>query len=288
VAGTKANSALDISTRDLVFALLLAKGAAVLVALAVAFGRGEYENLALTVASLVAVGAFISLITLAGRCSLRQLLEATRPVRPVWGARSTVAWVLLAIIAGILLRFGNGGLVVGVFRVIDPARADAEVLDALSAFSDPKKNGVSWLFFANVVAGAVDEEFIYRRVLQWRFCESYGLTPGILIVSVIFCAMHLGSPTTIMAGVFFSLLYVFAGRLWVPIIAHATANLVLPALSSLRFTTNASSLSLLMYVSALLLCVALVTMFIAIRGRSVRPYEPRGGARVDHANAAPK
>jgi len=279
---------LAISTRDLVFAFTLAKGVAVLSALAIMAGRKNHEDLAFIVASVVAVGVFIALVLLAGRCSLSRLLGATQISRPPWRMPAMAAFVSLAIPLGLLLRFGNGGLVLGAFRVFDSPSYDAVLADALSPFSGPAAGGLTWLLVINMLTGAFEEELIYRRILQSRFCGRYGLAGGILIVSVIFYLMHITNPMAFVAGVFFSLLYVFTGRLWVPVVTHAAANLAFPALATLRVSTTPSGFVLVTYVSAVLLCVAAVAMFMAISQRTVPPYERQPIIRRGNESAAPK
>lgn len=280
------NSSLAVSTRDLVLAFFLAKGAAVLVAVLVKSG-GKDESLALTVASVVAILVFFTLLLLTARCSLSHLLRVTRPSLPPWPVHTTLACILLVIPLGFLLRFGTGGLVLGTFQIIDPAAVAIELADVLSALEDPAY-GLTWMLVLEMAAGAIQEELVYRQVLQSRLCARYGMVTGILIVSVLFCVMHLANPTTLLAGVFFGLLYVFTGRLWVPIAAHASANLALPILATPHITVTASGLASAMYASAVMLCLVLVAMFIAIRKRAIPPYERESVVRRGHADSAAK
>jgi membrane protease YdiL (CAAX protease family) len=275
---SRSKSGIAVSTRDLVFAFLLAKGAAVLIALWIGHDHEEYESLALVAASVVAVVVFMALLLQAGKCSLTHLLRTTRPARPSWTASTTMIWILLAVAMGFLLRFGNGGLVLGAFEVIDPSSVSTEIADVLSSLVDPAY-GLTWMLVLEMAMGSIQEELIYRQILQSQLCRRYGVAIGILTVSGIFCAMHYANPTTLVAGGFFSLLYVYAGRLWVPIIAHSSANLTLPVLASLGIPATAHGLSLAMYVSAVVLCAVATILLVAICRRAVAPYEYRQAAQ---------
>ncbi len=283
----KGKSDLAVSTRDMVFAFFLAKGVSLLVVLFVqSRGQGD-ENLAFAAASVVAVAVFIALVLLTGKCTLSALLRITRPTRPSWPAHVTLVLILLAVPLGFLLRLGTGGLVLGTLQVFVPAMVAAETTDVLSALKDSAYGLTSMLVVATI-AGAGQEELLYRQVLQSRLCSRYGLTAGILIISALFCTMHLGNPTTFTAGIFFSLLYAFTGRLCVPIVAHVSANLALPVLTTLQVAASAPGLALVMYVSAVILCLVVVAMIIAISKRTVPAYKRQPVFRQADASAAPE
>lgn len=84
-------------------------------------------------------------------------------------------------------------------------------------------------------AWAILEELTYRGYLFQRSIEIFGVGVSTLSFALLFAVSHLWNPdsnwlsslNTFLAGIFFSLMYIKSGSLFMPIFAHATWNCVL-------------------------------------------------------------
>ncbi len=251
---------LRISTRDLVFAFVLTLLVAVVTGAFVHSRHHELERLALPIAHLVAVTLFTLLVMLGGRQSLPAVIAATsigRAPRP----GGMLLWGPVAILAGLIFRFGIGGLGYAIdvaLHLFQPSLPDPSLIEVPKG-SLPRFDA---LLIVAVLLGAAVEEYAYRRILQSYFCRKYGLWTGILGVSVAFGAVH-ASIGVILAGSCLALLYLYSGRLWVAIVAHATANLAVYAMNVLQPSEEA--LLACCGISAVILVAALAFATQAIR-----------------------
>jgi membrane protease YdiL (CAAX protease family) len=83
-----------------------------------------------------------------------------------------------------------------------------------------------------LVVAAATEELIFRGFLLQVLIDGLGQWPAIIIMSVLFAAVHVGNPNssqlgilnTVAAGVLLSLAYVKTGSLWLPYAIHLGWN----------------------------------------------------------------
>ncbi|WP_255152888.1 CPBP family intramembrane glutamic endopeptidase [Halorarius halobius] len=97
----------------------------------------------------------------------------------------------------------------------------------------------------SVVLVAPAEEWLFRGVIQGRLRQRVGPVPAIAGSSLLFGSMHLanysgallpvfaGAALIVVVGCVFGALYEYTGNLTVPIVTHATYNVVLMGLSYL-------------------------------------------------------
>ena len=77
------------------------------------------------------------------------------------------------------------------------------------------------------VVAPLGEELVFRGFLQNLFMRRWGLWPGILLSAFCFGLIHLQyAPFAMVAGIFFSLLYLKFGTLWPGTVLHALHNLI--------------------------------------------------------------
>lgn len=82
-------------------------------------------------------------------------------------------------------------------------------------------------YLSSLLLAPIAEELIFRGILFECFKEQ-GLA-AILFSSICFGASHGSFPHSIAAalvGIFFCIIYVYSGRLWIPIVCHILFNLV--------------------------------------------------------------
>lgn len=257
---------LNIPTRDMVFAFILAALVAAVIGALINSLYQDLDRIALPVAHAVAAVVFVLLVMLGGKQSLPAIIAATS-IKQEPGPGPLLLWVAIAMLAGLIFRFGISGLAYGMEQLFHLLQSSPQSTALHGAPADPEVRIDALLLFA-VLLGASVEEFSYRRVLQSYFCRKYGLWTGIFGVSTAFGAIH-ASPAVIVAGFCLALLYLYSGRLWVAIIAHATANLVVHAMDLVPLSEAA--LLACCGVSAVTLVAAMAIAIQAIK-RSPRVY----------------
>lgn len=83
----------------------------------------------------------------------------------------------------------------------------------------------NWLYTISVVVVApITEEFIFRGILLHRWAIKWGLTPAILVSSIIFGLCHVNPLGLSVFGIIMALLYIKSRTLIVPMVAHALNN----------------------------------------------------------------
>lgn len=102
-----------------------------------------------------------------------------------------------------------------------------ELTNYLTTFNTPAQLALAMLVIA--VLPAIGEEVLFRGVIQRRFTEWTGGNPhvGIWLAAAVFSAIHMqfyGFFPRMLLGALFGYLYVWAGNLWVPILAHFVNN----------------------------------------------------------------
>lgn len=99
------------------------------------------------------------------------------------------------------------------------------------------------MIFSAVVFAPITEEFIFRGFLLHRWGTKWGITPAILVSSMIFGLCHPGVSvaTASIGGIVYSLLYLRSRTLIIPIVAHALNNAIVTGL--MLFPDSASTVS---------------------------------------------
>jgi membrane protease YdiL (CAAX protease family) len=283
MAETSSNSGSFAPTRQIVFAFLLSKVASIIAGSVLVAWHERFEAFIRVLTHVLSTVSFVLLAMLATGLSLPRLIQETRVRNAILSNHGFLTSLAVAIAIGLLMRFGYGGFVLGVLRVFDPGRADQELAELVVSQADPT-SGLTGILIFGAVVGAVDEEIVYRRILQWHFCRRYGVLIGVLVTSAFFAVPH-ANPAVMISGICLSLLYLSTGMLWVPIVAHMTSNLSYPALASLHASFGPGVYEAASMVAALVLCVATPIAFGAIRRRAFASYVTPGSAHVEQADS---
>lgn len=91
-----------------------------------------------------------------------------------------------------------------------------------------------WLTFSLIfigvgIIGPISEELLFRGALQERISQIAGIITGILTSALFFTILHgdiiLAAPI-FLAGIAFSLIYLYYKTLWAPIIVHMAMNII--------------------------------------------------------------
>lgn len=212
-----------IRTAQLIVSFIFAKLMSLVAAFALLGVRGDTEAIEL-MSHVLSVLLFFSLVLFLARCSVPALISGTRVPGPRWG--SAVAWGILAIPLGFLVRFGIEGAYFVTVNVYSHPAAVSDLNDLATKHSGGYGTTVLALI-AGTLVGAFDEEVIYRRILLWHFVASYGVVAGLLITSALFGIIHM-NPVAAAAGVCLACIYMASGRLWVAVVVHAAGNLFHP------------------------------------------------------------
>ena len=83
------------------------------------------------------------------------------------------------------------------------------------------------VFFIAIIAAPVFEEIVFRGILFPWLVRRAGFWPGVMVVSVLFAAMHLHLPSLLplfLLSLLFCVAYARTRSLWVPIGMHACFN----------------------------------------------------------------
>jgi membrane protease YdiL (CAAX protease family) len=281
MAAADSDSGAIVPTRQMVFAFLLSKAVSIIAGSVLVAWYERFEALIRILAHVLSTASFVLLAMLATGLSLSRLVQETRVQNAVFPNRRFLTLLAMAVVTGLLMRFAFGGFVLGAFRIFDPDRANQELAELVVAQADPMSE-LTGLLLLGAMAGAVDEEIVYRRILQWHFCRRHGVLIGVLVASAIFAIPH-ANPAVMISGVCLSLLYLSTGALWVPAVAHMTSNLSYPALASLHASFEPGVYEAASMLAALVLCVAVPIAFGMIRRRGLAFYVVLDGAHVDQA-----
>lgn len=255
---------LHIPTRDMVFAFILAKLVAAAAILILAGGPPEQQRLVIAFASTTSMIVFVLLVMLGGRQSLGGVVAGTATAdKPAGGL---LLWIAVAVLAGLAFRLGASGLVLGVLQTLDPAQIAVEIDDLVSVRSDPALQ-LDMLAVALMLLGALDEEIVYRRILQTYFCRKFGLAAGICGVALVFGVIH-GSAVAMLMGIWLGLLYHCSGRMWVAALAHAVTNLAVFLSAAMQQPGTQMLFFVASYACAALMVAATIFAVLAVR-RSV-------------------
>ena len=257
----------EVRNSEVLASFFFAKLAAIIFALYL-FHRETNEVVALAASHLVSLGVFSVLLYLFAKKCITQYI---RPVGARTGAfAEALAWVVAAVLLGLLIRFGVEGGYVYALNLYDHGAASAEFSSLIEKYSDDQALPTVVLSLAFLI-GAIDEEIMYRGVLQGHFQSKYGIIVGIILANVIFGLAHFNA-LTILVGFALSIVYILSGRLWVAVLAHASGNiayfLVSPQLRSMTWEGYlfASGVSAAILIS---LCVAAVVI-VSRRTRNSR------------------
>jgi membrane protease YdiL (CAAX protease family) len=262
--------ALGITTRDLILAFILAKLIAAAMIVALAGIPPEGKQLVTTLAGIVSMVVFVLLLMLGGRQSIREVVSATSAVHMPAG--NALRWAAVAVLAGLAIRFGISGMILGALHVLDPTSIAAETDDLAAALKDPTRP-LDALAIVLVLIAATIEEIVYRRILQTCICRRFGLTAGVIGVALLVGAVHVSVPAALM-GAWLGLLYLYSGRLWVAALAHAVANLAVFAMAAMQQPAMQQLFFVACYTCAALMVVATVWGARAVRGQPA-PLDPQ-------------
>jgi membrane protease YdiL (CAAX protease family) len=94
----------------------------------------------------------------------------------------------------------------------------------------PRTNAERILFAVVAVSAGITEEIIYRGFLIRYFEAWLGLIPAIVAATAVFALDHIyqgvrGVIETFAIGLLFTLLFVMAGGIWLPIVVHVCLDL---------------------------------------------------------------
>ena len=253
--------ALLIPTRDMIFALILAQLVAVIGGSILASRYPDFEQLIVTAATTTSMVIFVALVMLGGKQPIGAVIAATAP--PTRPAGNVLWWTILAILAGLAMRFGTSGFVLAALQVVNPASITAE-LNELAAVRNDTTMPLNALTVVLILIDATNEEIVYRRILQTYFTGKFGLAAGVIGVAVVFGAVH-GSVTIMLAGIWLGLLYLYSGRLWVVALAHAAANLAVYAAAAMQQPGTQGLFFIACYAAAGLMLLAMIWTVRTVR-----------------------
>ena len=252
---------LRISVREIVFAFILAKIVATVAGGLLSQHFPDSDRVLISVASTTSMVLFVLLVMLGGRQQIRDVIAATSPnYRP---AGSVLRWSIVAVLAGFAFRFGISGMGLGVQWFLAPDRIAADLQDLVTVLDNPARP-INALAFLLAILDAANEEIVYRRILQTYFCRRFGLAAGVLGVAVVFGAIHGSVPATIM-GLWMGLLYLYCGRLWVVVVAHAVTNLAIDLMATMQHPATAQLFFVLCFASALVMLAATIYSALVLR-----------------------
>lgn len=262
-------SSLGVSIRDLLFAFVLAKLMAVVLALVLGNWLSYSQRATESIASIASLCLFLLLVTLSGGKSLIEVMDATKPTARPGG--NFLKWILIAIVGGLVIRLGVAGLFLGIFNLSNPEQIEIELADLSLVLVDPT-NPLDMLTIPLMFLDAANEEILYRRILQTEFCRRFGLIPGVMIIALIFGSIHASSAAVLM-GIWIGIFYLFCRRVWVASLAHCVTNLSIFLMAEVQKIGLQELIVNSSYVCAILLLVitALATRWAMRQDRHTRP-----------------
>ena len=221
-----------------------------------------------TLSHTISLVTFFGLLLLATKQSPPGFINATSLKSSARG--NAALWLGHSIPLGFLIRFGSEGIVLIFMYFYSPGLA-LEEFESLTSRHGETLGGIGILVILMVIVGALDEEFIYRKVGLWHFCWRYGVCKGIVVVSLIFGAVHL-NPVAALAAFCLGAAYIVSGRLWVAVIAHAAGNVFHPLFHPLVRTSDWNTYFLLSAISAFVLAAVIAFFLATVRSRRFTLY----------------
>jgi uncharacterized protein len=157
----------------------------------------------------------------------------SKPLMQVGGLGAVVVLVIAFMpLNGLIIQWNQGLSLPDTLAPVERwmrAKEDemGELTRFLTNFDTPGQLLVALLVIA--VIAAVGEEVLFRGVLQRQLTRWTGGNPhvGIWLAAAVFSAIHLqfyGFLPRMLLGALFGYLYVWAGNLWIPILAHFINN----------------------------------------------------------------
>jgi len=132
------------------------------------------------------------------------------------------------VIAILLFSLGSGQLFYYVLSLFNPSLVES-LLNQKTFYSgsetfSPILYNLLMVFTVLVVA-PVTEEFLFRGILLHRWTTKWGVTPALIISSILFGLLHANIIGLFVFGLMMALLYIKTRTLIVPIICHSLNNL---------------------------------------------------------------
>ncbi len=132
------------------------------------------------------------------------------------------------VIAILLFSLGSGQLFYYVLSLFNPSLVEALLnqktfYSGSETFSPVLYNIL--IVFTFLVVAPVTEEFLFRGILLHRWTTKWGVTPALIISSILFGLLHANIIGLFVFGLMMALLYIKTRTLIVPIICHSLNNL---------------------------------------------------------------
>lgn len=138
-----------------------------------------------------------------------------------------LSWVRLAGLLAVTMAFSLGSALVWMYALSIVAPGALEFLiEALSTEPDPGLGYQVAFAVLAVVLAPVLEETLFRGILVNRWGYRWGLPTALIVSSIAFGILHANPFGIGIVGLVAALLYLRTGTLIVPIVFHATNNLV--------------------------------------------------------------
>lgn len=142
--------------------------------------------------------------------------------------RSWLAVLVIGVVAGILLKF--------VQKAVLMPLLGAPAINPYFHFIEGDPAAMTRMLVASVLIGGIGEEIFYRGYLFERLGRFWGQgaaaqTAMVLLTSLLFAVVHYpeqglaGAQQAAFTGLTFGTLYALTGRLWLPMMVHATYNI---------------------------------------------------------------
>ena len=229
---------------DLVAALLVAGYFFLQVAGMLYLAKDPGENAPEIGAGTAIVSATFTIAFAAGVFCVASVLRDRSPVQ-LFGLDRLPPLKVLGWAAGTLVA-AYFFMAVVVFGIWEPFLKDAwgkegdvqDVVEAMMRSSDPLLRGI--LLFTAIVVAPVTEEIIFRGYLYAVFKRFSDRFFAAIVTSLLFAAVHGNVPGTLplfVLAILLTVSYELTGCLWVPIVVHATFNLI----SSLAILSGAGT-----------------------------------------------
>jgi len=132
------------------------------------------------------------------------------------------------VIAILLFSLGSGQLFYYALSLLNPSLVESLLnqktfYSGSETFSPVLYNLL--MVFTFLVVAPVTEEFLFRGILLHRWTTKWGITPALIISSILFGLLHANIVGLFVFGLMMALLYIKTRTLIVPIICHSLNNL---------------------------------------------------------------
>jgi hypothetical protein len=137
------------------------------------------------------------------------------------------------VIAILLFSLGSGQLFYYVLSLFNPSLVEALLNEKTFYSGSETFSPVLYnilIVFTFLVVAPVTEEFLFRGILLHRWTTKWGITPALIISSILFGLLHANIVGLFVFGLMMALLYIKTRALIVPIICHSLNNLAAIAL----------------------------------------------------------